>query len=141
MAQVQAQVQHTAPQITTGEATESVAALRRRIFSPAEKLRIVQLANACATAGERGALLRLEGLYSSQLTKWRRLFDDGGAQAVKRVRRGPKPRDARDRVIEDLKKKVAHLEGRLGVAHKLLDLQKKVSSIFGLALPTEEVSS
>lgn len=136
------QVQHISTQQSTGEATESVAERqRRRIFSPSEKLRIVQLANECATAAERGAMMRREAVYSSQLTKWRRLFDKGGAQAVRGIRRGPKGHDTRDRVIADLEKKVSQLEGRLGLANKLLELQKKVSAIFGIDLSADEANS
>ncbi len=54
----------------TGE-TEVVAQARRRRFTAAEKLRIVQEADACTKPGELGALLRREGLYSSYLSAWR----------------------------------------------------------------------
>ena len=43
----------------------------QRVFSAAEKLRIVKKADACLASGERGALeamLREEGLYSSLLS-------------------------------------------------------------------------
>jgi len=43
----------------------------RRRFSTAEKLRILDEADACAR-GELGALLRREMRYSSQLQQWRR---------------------------------------------------------------------
>ena len=43
----------------------------RRRFTTAYMLRVVEQAQACA-AGEVGALLRREGLYSSHLAKWRR---------------------------------------------------------------------
>ena len=38
-----------------------------------------------------GAVLRREGLYSSLLTDWRRQRDAGAYEALKAVRRGPKP--------------------------------------------------
>ena len=38
----------------------------RRAFSPAEKLRIVRAADACAH-GKLGALLRREGVYHTQV--------------------------------------------------------------------------
>ena len=47
----------------------------RRAFSPAEKLRIVRAADACAH-GKLGALLRSEGVYHTQVREWRtQLFD------------------------------------------------------------------
>ena len=43
----------------------------RRRFTTAYKLEILRKADACTRAGERGALLRREGLYSHLVT-WRR---------------------------------------------------------------------
>ena len=43
----------------------------RRRFSAPYQARIVREADACAKNGEIGALLRREGLYSSQLSEWR----------------------------------------------------------------------
>ena len=50
----------------------------RRSFSAAYKLRIVEEADQCTERGQIGALLRREGLYSSQLATWRRLRGEGG---------------------------------------------------------------
>ena len=49
---------------------------KRRRFTAEYKLRIVQEASRCG-AGELGALLRREGLYSSHLSKWREQLDAG----------------------------------------------------------------
>ncbi len=51
------------------EVTERV---KRRRFTAEYKLRILRKADACKGDGDVGALLRREGLYSSQLTAWRR---------------------------------------------------------------------
>jgi transposase-like protein len=45
---------------------------RRRQFTGAYKLRILEEAAACCAPGQVGALLRREGLYSSHLVDWRR---------------------------------------------------------------------
>jgi transposase-like protein len=53
---------------------ETKARRTRRVFSAAEKLRIVKKADACLASGERGAMegmLREEGIYSSMLSTWR----------------------------------------------------------------------
>src|SRR2546430_8031010 len=63
----------------------------RRTFSAAEKLRILNEADACTQPGQIGALLRREGLYSSHLVKWRRLRAAGQLQALAPPPRGPKP--------------------------------------------------
>src|SRR5256885_15532750 len=63
----------------------------RRTFSAAEKLRILNEADACTQPGQIGALLRREGLYSSHLVKWRRVRAAGQLQALAPQLRGPKP--------------------------------------------------
>src|SRR2546427_10950563 len=62
----------------------------RRTFSAAEKLRILNEADACTQPGQIGALLRREGVYSSHLVKWRRLRAAGQLQALAPQPRGSK---------------------------------------------------
>ena len=49
----------------------------RRRFSAEYKLRILAEADGCTELGQRGELLRREGLYSSLLSTWRRQRDEG----------------------------------------------------------------
>ena len=56
---------------------EVSASGRRRRFTVEYKTRIVQEAAQCRAAGEIGSLLRREGLFSSQLTMWRKLYHAG----------------------------------------------------------------
>ena len=51
---------------------EVVPKAKRRRFTKNYKLRILKQADASTQPGQIGALLRSEGLYSSNLTKWRR---------------------------------------------------------------------
>jgi transposase len=68
----------TATAITSlGEVTEVTEKAKRRAFTVDYKRRIVKEADACKGAGEIGALLRREGLYSSHLTTWRQARDRG----------------------------------------------------------------
>ena len=50
---------------------------RRRSFTPAQKLEYVAGYEAALAQGSGAAYLRREGLYSSQITEWRRLRDAG----------------------------------------------------------------
>ena len=59
---------------------EVVPKAKRRMFSAKYKLRILEEADSCTEAGQVGALLRREGLYSSHLTTWRRQRDKGVLQ-------------------------------------------------------------
>lgn len=51
---------------------EVVPKAKRRSFTAKYKRETVREADACKEAGEIGALLRREGLYSSHLTAWRK---------------------------------------------------------------------
>ncbi len=50
---------------------------RRRSFTPAQKLAHLTAYAAAGANGTGGAYLRQEGLYSSQITEWRKLRDGG----------------------------------------------------------------
>src|SRR5215467_15151655 len=68
---------------------------RRRGFTAKYKLEILAACDA-AGPGEKGAILRREGLYSSHVVEWRRARDAGAltALAAPRGRQRPDPRDA-----------------------------------------------
>lgn len=118
------------------EVTEKAA---RRRFSAEYKRRILKEAEACGT-GEIGALLRREGLYSSHLTVWRAARERGEIAGLAPKKRGPKviPLDPRDRKIVELERETRRLQARLERAEALVDLQKKVSLILGIALPESD---
>lgn len=112
---------------------------KRRTFTAAEKLRIVQAANACTARGELEALLRREGLYSSHLAKWRKALALGGREGLVGAKPGRKRVHSAESVrITALEAKNAQLEKQLALAQQLLALRKKVSLIVGIALPTSE---
>jgi transposase len=124
---------------TNGEV--KVPPAKRRTFSAAEKLRIVREAAECKEPGEIGALLRREGLHSSHLSYWRRLVDAHGSDGMGSIKRGRKAKqDAKDRRIVELEKKLARADKELAIAQGLLEVQKKVSSLLGITLPTSENS-
>src|SRR5271170_6017234 len=71
---------------------------RRRSFTAQYKLDVVAEYDA-APAGEKGAVLRREGLYSSHVIEWRRARDAGALTGLARPQGRPAtdPRDAQDR--------------------------------------------
>jgi transposase-like protein len=71
--------------------TEVTPKAKRRQFSAQYKLRILDEADRCTRPGEIGALLRREGLYSSNLATWRRQRQKGQIGALSPKKRGPKP--------------------------------------------------
>jgi len=64
---------------------------KRRTFTAAYRLRILEEADRCQSPGEVGRLLRREGLYSSHLANWRKARREGSLAAPSR-RPGPPPR-------------------------------------------------
>ena len=114
---------------------------KRRVFTAAEKLRIVREAEATTERGGIEALLRREGIYSSLLANWRSQLAIGGSDALVARKPGRKPKhDAKDKRILELEKRATRLEAKLVLAEKLLALQKKVSEILGFSLDGAEES-
>lgn len=113
---------------------EVVPKATRRRFSAAYKLSIVEEADGCTQPGEIGALLRREGLYSSQLTKWRRQRTQGQLQGLSDQKRGPKSESASAAQLTDLQQQNAQLQARLQQAELIIEVQKKVSQLLGLSL-------
>lgn len=114
---------------------EVLAKATRRKFSAEYKLSILERADRAAGSGEIGALLRREGLYSSHLVEWRRLRETGALTALS-SKRGRKP--ASDPLAEEnrqLKAQVGRLEKKLQQAEIIIDVQKKLSALLGIALP------
>jgi transposase-like protein len=109
---------------------------QRRRFSAAYKARIVEEYQKCTEAGQIGALLRREGLYSSALTAWRRQYEKGALQGLKDDNRGRKRKyDQRDLELEQLRRENQRLSKKLSQAELIIDIQKKVSAILGNPLP------
>ena len=133
---------------TSGDPAESLeteAKRRRRVFSAADKLRIVKEADRCLASDKRGALgelLRREGIYSSLLSTWRAQLGTHGTAglAAKRAGRKPKLTESERRVVE-LTKRNAVLEKKLHVANVLIGLQKKAHELLGIALPQSDEDS
>jgi transposase len=132
----------TATAITSlGEDTEVTEKAKRRTFPVEYKRKIVKEADACKAPGEIGALLRREGLYSSQLTTWRAARDRGDlAPGAATKKRGPKALavDPRDKKIAELERQIAKVTTRAERAEAIAEIQKKLAALFGRPFPSEE---
>ena len=122
-----------APAVETAE-VEVVAKPQRRRFTAEYKRRIVREADK---AGEIGALLRREGLYSSHLVTWRAARDRGELEGLSPKHRGPKaaPPDPRAQQIAAQEREIARLTKRAERAEALVEIQKKIAAL--LAVPFE----
>lgn len=119
--------------------TEITPKAKRRTFSAQYKLRVLEEADCCTKPGEIGALLRREGLYSSNLTTWRRQREQGQIGALSPKKRGPKPAvdAAMARELAKLRKEKQQLEQQLKKAELVIEVQKKVSLLLGLDIDPE----
>jgi len=117
--------------------TEVVEKAKRRQYSAEYKQRILREAETSRATGEIGALLRREGLYSSHLTTWRRQCERGELEGLSPQKRGPKA-DAQAIELGKLKRENERLRERLRKAELIIEVQKKVSQILGVALPESD---
>jgi len=118
---------------------ETVAEVRRRRFTASYKLDILRRVDQLKEkgTGEVGSFLRQEGLYSSNLTGWRRQLENGELGGTRRGRR-EKGREGRRREVLHLRRQLARMEKRAHQAELLVELQKKMSEALGIAQPEAE---
>jgi transposase len=106
----------------------------RRRFSAAYKARIVRKADACREPGEIGALLRREGLYSSQLAQWRKQYKDGAESALADDKRGRKPtKNPLEPEVEKLRRELERTNKKLKQAELIIEFQKNLCEILGIS--------
>jgi transposase len=100
---------------------------RRRTFTAQYKQEVLAAYEA-APDGEKGAILRREGLYSSLISEWRRARD-AGALAGLRQPRGRPAADSRDAQIARLQKEKAKLEQELAKARFVANARAKLHAL------------
>jgi transposase-like protein len=115
---------------------EVVAKASRRRFTAEYKRKILREADACTAPGAIGALLRREGLYSSNLTTWRGQRERGELAGLTPKKRGPapKPQNPLAAKVAALEREVARQKARADRAETLVALQKKVAELLGTPL-------
>lgn len=88
-----------------------------------------------APHGEVGKILRREGLYTKQISRWRKQRATGT-----KAKRGPKS-SGNSEVHKELARKereIARLKRKLEQAELIIDVQKKVSALLSSTDTTEE---
>jgi len=100
---------------------------RRRTFTAKYKLEVLAAYDA-APDGEKGAVLRREGLYSSHITEWRKAHD-AGALAGLAAPRGRKRRDPQAEQIARLEAEKLRLEQELAKTRFVVDVQAKLHAL------------
>jgi transposase len=106
----------------------------RRTFTPAQKLGLLAGYEDAILRNEGGAYLRQEGIYSSQMTEWRKLRDAG-------VLAGRNPGEKIGRLtpeqaeIARLRRQLAVMQRRLGITEVALGIMGKAHELL------EEISN
>jgi len=111
---------------------------KRRLFTADFKRKVLQEADACTESGQIGALLRREGLYSSHLTTWRQARERGELEGLAPKKRGPKAQEPNPlaRELAAKEREIARLKAENAKLQLICDVQKKVSLLLGVTLPT-----
>ncbi len=104
--------------------TEVSMKKRRRRFSNEFKLKILKELDESSKPGQIGSVLRREGLYSSNITKWREQLEQG--------RLNKKLNDKNQKKIAELSKHNRKLQRELNQAKLIIEAQKKISEILEL---------
>jgi transposase len=111
---------------------------KRRRFTAEYKRKVLQEADACTESGQIGALLRREGLYSSHLVTWRHARERGELEGLAPKKRGPKAQEPNPlaQQLAALERENARLKAENAKLQIICDVQKKVSQLLGVTLPT-----
>jgi transposase len=101
----------------------------RRVFPPEYKLSVLAEYDRCSESGEKGALLRREGLYSSIISDWRRQHREG-TLVVSDGRASEGGRGAPSRSeVERLRVENERLKIKLAKAEAIIEVQGKVQAL------------
>ena len=111
---------------------DPAARARRRSFTAEYKARVLAEYDALPVhSGERGALVRREGLYSSHIAEWRKARDAAGFDALE-----PKARPARRSTeqvqLEKANAKIDRLEAELARTRLALEITGKAHALLEL---------
>jgi len=102
---------------------------QRRFFSNDYKLAVLADYDRCSEPGEKGALLRREGLYSSLITDWRRQHREG-TLIVTEGRSADGGRGAPSRTeVARLRAENERLKTKLAKAEAIIEVQGKVQAL------------
>lgn len=100
----------------------------RRVFTGDYKLAILAEYGRCTHPGDKGALLRREGLYSSLITDWRRQHREGTLVATKGRSEGGRGGPSRSE-IDRLRAENERLRRKLAKAEAVIEVQGEVQAL------------
>lgn len=120
-------MQRTPDDAVGDDAAELPDRPKRRYFGAEHNLRIVAEYDACVGDGDKGELLRREGLYLSHIVEWPRAREAAASGLASRVR-GPKA-DPDVVALERIPKRIERLEGDLAKHRLARDIARKAHAL------------
>ena len=109
-------------------ADDPAARPRRCRFSPEYKLAILAEYDRLTEPGDKGALLRREGLYSSHIVEWRRARDAGALSGL--AAQAGRPRRTPEQVeLERVRRRNQRLEAELARTKAALEIVGKAHAL------------
>src|SRR6516165_4607718 len=117
-----------------------VTRAKRRKFSASDKRRILEAVDQASEPGAVGRILRREGIYHSQLSKWRQQRAEGIDVGLREKSRGVKGPSIKTLQQENrkLQRENARLHKQLDRAEIIIEFQKKAAALFETTKATEE---
>lgn len=116
------------------------AKAKRRRFSASDKQRILAAVDQATEPGAVGRILRREGIYHSQLSKWRQQRTAGITAGL-----GEKPHGVKGPSVKSLQQENHKLQRQNGRLQKelrraeiIIEFQKKAVALFEITKATEE---
>jgi len=113
---------------------------KRRRFSASDKQRILEAVDQTTEPGAVGRILRREGIYHSQLSKWRQQRASGISTGLADKPRGVKGPGVKSLQQENrkLQRENVRLHKELQRAEIIIEFQKKAAALFEITKVTEE---
>jgi transposase len=130
----------TRPALPDPQVVPKAEKAKRRKRSASEKRRILAAVDQASEPGEIGRILRREGIYHSQLSKWRKQRAEGIELGLSEKARGVKGPSVKTLQEENrkLKRQQARLEEELRRARIIIEFQKKAAALFEPMTASEE---
>jgi uncharacterized protein YbcI len=98
------------------------------VFSPAQKLEHLVAYDRACQLGQGGVYLRREGLYSSQVTEWRKLRDGGLLEGLDASAKVGRPNSDQAQIAR-LKAQLSKAERRLARTEAALEIMGKAREL------------